>query len=445
MPERIRFIRLYISAFTGKHKRELLMSGVVGFLSCLLVLQIYPIYVALFGKTHLKIGIIGRYTEDSLPLTIQNQISLGLTKLDTDGQALPSLAASWDLDTKGTTYTIHLLSNIICQDGKKFTASDVQYNIKGAIITKTDDSTVTVSLKEKFAPLPVLLSKPIIKPDLVGCGNYRVSKLTKTEDNITQLVLESQDSSMPLYTYIFYPTIDDAVLAFKRGEINILQGLDDASEFKNWSSVNVVEKTLYDRYIALFFNLQNQLVRDKEVRQALAYAIPTRQDLDHAYTPISPLSWAYSKKIRLYNYDPESAGKILVKSPISSASANLELTTFAQLLPIAQFVSDAWKKVGINAKIKVVSSVPSDFQILLATQIIPPDPDQYPFWQSTQDATNITNYSNPKIDKLLEDGRKTLELDARKKIYADVQLYLVDDAPAIFLYYPKTYTIERKK
>jgi len=75
---------------------------------------------------------------------------------------------------------------------------------------------------------------------------------------------------------------------------------------------------------------------------------------------------------------------------------------------------------------------------------VPSDPDQYQFWQSTQEDTNITHYTNLKIDKLLEDGRKTLDKDTRKKIYADFQRYLVDDSPVIFLYFPKAYTVERK-
>jgi len=81
---------------------------------------------------------------------------------------------------------------------------------------------------------------------------------------------------------------------------------------------------------------------------------------------------------------------------------------------------------------------------MLRSLTVPADPDQYVYWQSTQENTNISNYSSPKIDKLLEDGRKTLDTDARKKIYADFQFYLVDDAPAIFLYYPKVVTIRRK-
>ena len=47
---------------------------------------------------------------------------------------------------------------------------------------------------------------------------------------------------------------------------------------------------------------------------------------------------------------------------------------------------------------------------------IPEDPDQYSIWHSTQDATNITHYESPRIDKLLEDGRSEIDTESRRKI-----------------------------
>jgi len=185
-------------------------------------------------------------------------------------------------------------------------------------------------------------------------------------------------------------------------------------------------------------------LKEKEVRQALTYAIPPFPKYTKAYTPISPLSWAYSAKVRLYRYDPDVATKILSKNPIASASAEITVTTFAPFVKLAQSVVDAWSRVGVRAKVKVENTLPPDYQVLIAAQPIPPDPDQYQFWQSTQSVTNLTHYSNLKIDKLLEVGRKTIDREKRIKIYADFQRYLVDDAPVIFLYYPKVYTVERK-
>jgi DNA segregation ATPase FtsK/SpoIIIE-like protein len=63
---------------------------------------------------------------------------------------------------------------------------------------------------------------------------------------------------------------------------------------------------------------------------------------------------------------------------------------------------------------------------------------------NSKQANNITGYENKRIDKLLEDGRKTISQTERKKIYDDLQKYLLADAPAAFLYFPYEYTVTRK-
>ena len=82
--------------------------------------------------------------------------------------------------------------------------------------------------------------------------------------------------------------------------------------------------------------------------------------------------------------------------------------------------------------------------MLLAFWKVPLDPDQYFYWHSTQNLGNIAKYKNVRVDKLLEDGRSTLDFKARKDIYDDFQKVITDDMPAYFLYYPYVYTIARQ-
>ena len=87
------------------------------------------------------------------------------------------------------------------------------------------------------------------------------------------------------------------------------------------------------------------------------------------------------------------------------------------------------------------------FQVYLGDFTVPKDPDQYMLWHSDQES-NITKFRSLRIDKLLEDGRKTVAVKERKRIYDDFQKYLLDDAvidtPASFLYFPYTYTLKRR-
>jgi ABC-type transport system substrate-binding protein len=107
-------------------------------------------------------------------------------------------------------------------------------------------------------------------------------------------------------------------------------------------------------------------------------------------------------------------------------------------------VSD-WKKIGVNAVVRVENGNPQNFQALLAPEFIPQDPDQYLLWHSTQDKTNISHYKSDRIDKDLEDGRKATDPKFRKEKYLDFQKVLLDDAPATFLYFPKTNVLYLRK
>ena len=58
--------------------------------------------------------------------------------------------------------------------------------------------------------------------------------------------------------------------------------------------------------------------------------------------------------------------------------------------------------------------------------------------------SNFTHFKNARIDKLLEDGRKSTNKEERKLLYQEFQTLLVKESPVIFLEAIKTYTIERK-
>lgn len=445
MRKNLQYAVLFLQTFVQKQQKQIVISAIISFFLTLLFIQSYPLLRELKASKEQKIGIVGTFNESTLPIEIQKLISFGLTSQTPDGGVMPSLAISWKVDDKGLDWTFYLRKDVFWHNGKKFTAHDINYKLRGTEFIPVSDDILKVTLKEKYAPLPVVLSQPILKPNLMGEGVYKVIRLLRGPDqSISELTLEPQLKNLPLQSYKFYPSLSTALLAFKLGEIDVLQDISDVSELENWKNVKILPHTQYDRYVGIFFNLQNSLFKEKEVRQALSYAIPKDFKEEKALTPISPLSWAYSSNIRLYNYDGQTAAKILSKSPLSSSSSQLTISTYASLLNVAQKIADAWAKVGVNIKIKVESTIPSDYQVLLVTQAIPQDPDQYQYWQSTQEGTNLTYYNNQKIDKLLEDGRKTFEVDSRKKIYADFQRYLVDDSPVIFLYYPTVYRVERK-
>lgn len=444
MRKRIQYAVLFIRTLIRKHKKFITLGIILGFLAVIFIIKIYPYYASVYGKKNKKIGIVGSFNETTLPRSIQNQISLGLTTVTSGGEAKPSLAISWEVDDKVTTYTFHINTNNYWHDGKKFSIDDINYKLRGGQLVKVDENTLKITLEQAYSPLPVLLSAPIIRSPLVGLGPYKVIKVIRSAGTITSITLAPIDKSSPTLIYKFYPRNSEAIMAFKLGEVDILQDLTNISGIETWDNINISKIIMYDRFVGIFFNLKDSLFKDKEIRQGLAYAIAELPNEEKALGPISPYSWAYSTNIKSYDFDKKSALSNLDSSAVSSPSTQLTLSTYASNLSTAQKIVDTWNEMGINSKVKVENSPPSDYQMFLLVQSIPPDPDQYQYWQSTQESTNISNYSSAKIDKLLEDGRKIIDQNERKKIYADFQRYLVDDVPVIFLYYPKVYLVERK-
>jgi len=54
----------------------------------------------------------------------------------------------------------------------------------------------------------------------------------------------------------------------------------------------------------------------------------------------------------------------------------------------------------------------------------------------TGNYANSTSYSNPAVDKMLDDANSTYDRNARKQIYAKIEQQVIDDVPYVWLYYP---------
>jgi len=407
------------------------------------------IFVHLFGKTWFfrkteKIGIVGKYHLDNLPIGITTLIANGLAKINSDGSVEPDLAKSWETADNGKTWIFTLKDHLRWQDGKRLTSLDINYQFSDAEIEKPDENTIIFKLQSPFAPFPAVVSKPIFKKGLLGTGEWKVDKASTLGGFVQKIVLINGQGNKKIFK--FYPTEERAKLGFKLGEIDILAEIFNPTPFTSWKTVDVEANIQKRRIVAIFLNTQDKLLAEKSFRQALAYGINKEKfEGPRAISCISPDSWAYNPQVKPYNYDENKAKKLLSELPDElKENPTLVLDTTSVLLPIAEAVVKDWQAIGINASIKVNSAIPADYRALLVIVEIPQDPDQYSLWHSTQIASNISKYSNPRIDKLLEEGRSQLNIEERRKIYLDFQRFLLEDSPAIFLYHPPLYTIRRK-
>lgn len=392
-----------------------------------------------------KIGIPGRFIPSTVPSTILRKISNGLTKLDASGNVIPDLASSWETPDKGKTWIFNLKEGINWQDGEKVTSQSIKYQFSDVTITHPDTKTITFSLQNPYSAFPTIVSRPTFKSGLLGTGDWEVKRITLAGTFVDTLLIQNKEVQKIMYK--FYPTEERAVLGFELGEIDILSNVINPMPLDSWKKVKITKEVNTGEYAGVFFNTQDKLLADKNIRQALSYGID-KESLGElrAIGPISIDSWAYNPQVKPYNYDKAKAKSMIddYKKAAKIDSLTINLTSSPILLTKAEKIVKDWESIGIKVNLQAMANVPSDYQALLAIFDIPDDPDQYSIWHSTQLATNITHYQkNPRIDKLLEDGRSQIELEDRKKTYLDFQRFLVEDAPAVFLYYPSTYTITR--
>jgi peptide/nickel transport system substrate-binding protein len=462
----------YISTFFRKHGVLLLASIVVAIIVFSLA---FPLVLKLFDfKKKSYIGVVGRYTLTTLPRDIQDEISLGLTKLSQDGTPLPSLAERWLIADDGKTYHFLIKKNLHWQDGKDLVPEDINYNLNKLQIIKNANE-VVFKLPDPFAPFPTVVSQPIFrvvteryflffkKQKIIGLGKYQVSDYKERNTAITELTLISNTDEK---VYRFYLTEQDAINGFKRGEVDILRDFSSPGDLEDWPTTTTTTFLDKKSLLGVFFNVKDTLFSSKEVRQALNYALQKPTDETRALGPISPESWAFSNVGKTYDYDEGRAIDRLLSNP-PGAPIHFSLTTTPTFSLEAEQMKKQWESFGQKAaaacqksslikekslcenfRIQVdlrINNFPdtSNFEALLVGEELPIDPDQYALWHSSQQ-TNFTNYTNVRIDSLLEKGRQVQDQKQRAVIYQDFQQFFSDDAPVIFLRYLNKFEIHRK-
>ncbi len=442
--KKIRFSINFIKAIFKKHFLQILLGLFIGVIFFYFAPKLYKLIPK--PRQELKIGRVGQYTINEVPDEILNEVSFGLTSLSESGQVLPALAESWQIEEEGKVYRFKIKQqSFFWHDKSKLTAQDINYNFNDVVFS-LENNDLVFRLKEPFSPFLSVLAKPIFKKGLIGLGEYKISNITqkgKFIKSITLVPFDKNNKNLSIKIYKFYKSEKDLKTAFNLGEVNILENLFDIDGI-NLSKNVTYEQTLKNNlYLAVFLDNSKSFLDVKSFRQALAYAIPKETDPLRVISPISPLSWAYNPGIKPYNQDISHAKTLLETDKEALSSFSLSLTTFPQYEKLAQEIKKAWENIGIKTNIKITTFLPTDFEALLIAREIPIDPDQYYFWHTTQ-AGNIINLKNPRIDKLLEDGRKTIDQNQRKDIYYDFQRFLAEESPVIFLNHPMLYTVKRK-
>ncbi len=127
-----------------------------------------------------------------------------------------------------------------------------------------------------------------------------------------------------------------------------------------------------------------------------------------------------------------------------------------QMVKNAEVLKEQWKVLGAEVEIETYSLFqleqdfikPRNYDSLLFGEVLGAIPDPFPFWHSSQKkdpGLNLALYENSEADKLLEENRKTSDLEIRAEKLALFQEVLIEDVPCLFLYSPNyIYTVSKE-
>ena len=440
--------------FIRKHSKLIFLSFLISVITAVSIVTISP-YISSTLIRHKKIiGMVGSYNAqsfDKLPDEILTKISSSLTSVNDKGIVLPLLATTWENSADEKTYTFKIRRNVLLNNGKVFSAHDVSFSFKDVAMKVVNDYTLQFQLQKPLAIFPLYLTKPVIVYPYIGvAGLYSVEKVKIDNNIIQEVILSPNRKDVEPITYVFFPNEGEMITAYKRTNINEMSILNRtmANAFKQWSNSTVTKNVNYDKILTLFYNANNPLIAERDFRVAVENAINYSQfsELGElATSPIPPISWAYNKELKKRETDIEFAQKTFSRMITATDSAKLTFLTYYEYLDMADTISSNLRDAGLPIDVTFSSySTKPEFDFMLAYLTIPQDPDQYYYWHSTQSFAKLIGYKNLKVDKLLETGRSTYKIADRKVSYIDMQKTLSEDPPALFLFYPYSYTVKRK-
>ncbi|OGW94668.1 MAG: peptide-binding protein [Omnitrophica bacterium RIFCSPLOWO2_12_FULL_45_13] len=358
-----------------------------------------------------------------------------------------------------------------------------------------DDHTVKISYKEPFAPalsswgMWIMPEHIFRKEDLnktrfsrspVGTGPYRF-KSWRTGEGIELVSNHYYFEGRPYIDRYIYRIIPDDATTFlelrtQGVDMSLLTPLQFVRQTNDDFFKRRYNKFRYPSFGFTYmgYNLSDPKFQDAGVRQAINYAVNKGEIIDTVFFglakpttgPFMLESWAYNKDVRGVSYDPSEAKRLLKEAGWADADGDgcvekdgkiFEFTVLvnqgnAERIRCAELIQKYLKDVGIRMNIRVIewSSMINEFinkrrfEAVLMGWFLSRDPDCYDIWHSSKTREgefNFIGYKNDRVDKLLEEGRRTFDPTKRAAIYHKIHKLIYEDQPYLFLYSQDTLPI----
>ncbi|MBI5530639.1 MAG: peptide ABC transporter substrate-binding protein [Candidatus Doudnabacteria bacterium] len=442
-------------------------------------------------------------------LSLTQLVFSGLYKYDANGQLSPDLADGMPvISDDQKQYTINLRRDVKWHNEKSFTADDVIYTIQllqdpsyksplrplwqATTVEKLSDYSVKFTTKDISGPFLENLTLPILPQTIwskvdsqnfllskfnleaIGSGPYAIKQIKKLPSG----KVEEIDLQANQYYYANKPQIEQLVIKFYDSEDDILNAFH-SREISGFGFIPLgsnlylqdgqteaqVFKIPLPQYQVVFFNLNNKILADKNVRQALSLATDKRQIIDqvfknNALLPVSPMLFEQQQNSEELNppADVAKANELLSAAGWNvDQQSNLRLNKKGAVLELtiatndslvnskaAELLANQWRALNIKVNLTILPSKqltdtlikPRTFDILLFPQKFGSDPDPFLFWHSSQTkdpGVNLTGFQDSAADKLITEARTTTNKELREQNYAKFRDIVSAAFPVIYL------------
>ncbi len=300
---------------------------------------------------------------------------------------------------------------------------------------------------EKGLPYLDTLTYEIIPSDIIRLGRFENGQLDYVDN-----------TSLP--SARFESIINDPKWNKLGGEkIREILEVEDMSK-----SLIMKKPILSTEYLGM--DVKSELFSDKRVRKAFNYSVDKQKIVDRVYNgkrsiargvlPPGFPGFNESNKIP-YPYDPDKARDLFKEAGwtdsdndgfLDKNGKKFTVTLWHNqreiLASLCSSVQADLRDVGIDLDVqslqwasyieKVRKNEAVFFRFGWSADF--PDPDNF-LWTlfSTKNVgqDNTTKYSNPIVDKMLDEARSTIDWSKREKLYHEAEKIIIDDAPWIFL------------
>lgn len=413
-----------------------------------------------------------------------------LVKKDSNQKLQSDLATSWEV-VNDTTWRFKLREGVKFHNGDPFTSADVKFTLERIATDKKlleygnykqikevkiiDDHTIDIITN---APEPVLLNRlsrlgsgmlpsKYIKEkswdeflkNPVGTGPYKFSEW-KRDDRLIMVKNDDYFGDKPKWDKLVFRAIPEdstRVAELLTGGVDVAVNIppSDLERIESNEATHTA-KGATQRVMMLGVRMTpGAVTADPRVREAIDLAIDEKAIVDNILagggtptrTRVTPGNFGanpdlYDKSL----YDPERAKQLLKEAGYANGleltfsatsgrylkdkeSAELIMAMLGEVGIKANLELMEWSKFNERYKAKKFNEL---FMIAYANSMF--DASLVFDRVTTERAKGETDYSNPQVDKLLEEAEKNMNLEERDKQYKKVQEIIAEERPQIYLY-----------